>query len=294
MALFILSTMLCACDPEPRGMTITLLTPQPAQHGKTLHIIGEELGEHVPDVSGVLISGTCAPIAAWTDERIDIVVPSGVGTGVRELLVVRDDGETARASVEISAAGVPPDTAAVDTRCRFRLPGPGGGTDTGGGDAGADGTDTAPDSRPDEIPPPDIPFVDFGTDGGPIDTGVSDAGLVCPNSIGPGACNNPSDCDLILRERERIDQASFGCTLNCLGLPDATDCIAECLSDQVELSNACSVCFGLLNTCLSQNCLTQCLGGPDSPRCRACRRANCSQEFEQCSGVRDVPGTPPP
>lgn len=273
-------------------MTIIHVTPQPAQQGKTLHIFGENLGEHVADTSGVLISGTCAPISVWTSERIDVVVPADIGIGVREVLVIRDDGATARARVEISGENLVPD---AETRCRFTLPGPGGGTDTApddvlGGDTGDTG-DTLDDTR--ERDTFGIDTIDTSGDTRERDTAddgfldiATDTGTTCEIALQPGACTNRRDCELIMSlGRNEVDEVSFLCAQDCVVEPDFEGCMSDCLQVRVELGGNCIDCYTQRTECLFLNCLGECVVNPQGGPCQACNAQNCQGAFEMCSGI---------
>ena len=129
-------------------------------------------------------------------------------------------------------------------------------------DAGDPGTDAGD---------PGIDAGDPGTDAGEpmVDAGSSS-----------GACTNMADTTALASvDIGMIIQTCIGRTF---GMQPAT---SECIGMMSGLSTGCTGCFGDTVTCVTMNCLTQCLAGGSSPGCVSCRMMNCDPAFAVCSGL---------
>ena len=130
-------------------------------------------------------------------------------------------------------------------------------------DAGDPGTDAGD---------PGMDAGDPGVDAG--DPGT-DAGMMAS-----GACTNMADTTALMSvEIGMIIQTCIGRTF---GMQPAT---SECIGMMSGLSTGCTACFGDTVTCVTMNCLTQCLAGGSSPGCVSCRMMNCDPAFAVCSGL---------
>ena len=101
--------------------------------------------------------------------------------------------------------------------------------------------------------------------------------------VGDGECLNPDDEDA-LDDIDLLD-VGFDCALPCFGVPDQYFCIRDCVLGTTDLSDDCAGCMAGAVGCLTDECLLDCLGGPDSAGCIACAEEACGDDFETCSGL---------
>eukprot|EP00667_Euglena_gracilis_P015754 EG_transcript_16407 len=59
----------------------------------------------------------------------------------------------------------------------------------------------------------------------------------------------------------------------------------DCIVKQVGLSAGCAGCWAGEFSCIMMQCLGDCMGGADSPRCRRCIDAKCVPLVAQCAGL---------
>jgi hypothetical protein len=99
-----------------------------------------------------------------------------------------------------------------------------------------------------------------------------------------GACDNPADAAIIDNPDVDQDAITGECSRSCFTATAFAECVAQCVNEQVGLSEACSACYGQTAECGKNNCLMDCMGG-ESPECEACLDTNCHPSFVECAGV---------
>jgi hypothetical protein len=104
-----------------------------------------------------------------------------------------------------------------------------------------------------------------------------------------GACHNDADFAAVCATD--LVTVAATCTLRCRRAkqPDKP-CVDLCIQEVAKpaTSNACTVCYREVSTCIGDNCASACLTAPASKTCRNCRIKNgCSQGFMTCSGLPD-------
>lgn len=120
---------------------------------------------------------------------------------------------------------------------------------------------------------------DPGTDAGPVDTDGGDPGTDA-GMMASGACTNTADTTALMSVD--INAIVMTCVTRTFGAQPAT---SECIGMMSGLSAGCTACFGETVTCVTMNCLTQCIAGGGSPGCVSCRMMNCDPAFAVCSGL---------
>lgn len=248
--LLLLACGLAACDPGTPSPGVSSLSPQPVAQTRLLHVFGESFGTYVEDQSAVLISGKCAQVASWRDDRIDVVVPPGVGTGARLVQIVLADGRRVTHEVVISGEDL---EAEVETPCRFSA------GRTPEGDAGGS--------------------ADMSADGSVEPS--------CRIAVAPGMCSGDSDCGTIQGSLGLVDSILRDCAIGCVGEPDLDSCASGCFLSTLGVSGPCGTCFGEHVGCVVSNCVGFCFVDAQSRECLACQAdSGCDAQFEACSGVR--------
>jgi hypothetical protein len=110
-------------------------------------------------------------------------------------------------------------------------------------------------------------------------------GAGCDNnqctSGGGAACTNPSD-ENVKASYDLIDE-SYSCLLEMCDLLPA-GCLADCLNLNTGLGDFCALCYEEGVECLLASCQSQCLSGPETTECVACRQQYCDPAFTTCSG----------
>ncbi len=89
--LALLAPLLVACGDdgdlgEDRALTVDRLSPQTAQRGETVRLIGAGFGDVQPQRASAWVGGICTAITGWSDDAVTVVIPESAGGG--ELLVV--------------------------------------------------------------------------------------------------------------------------------------------------------------------------------------------------------------
>ena len=85
-----------------------------------------------------------------------------------------------------------------------------------------------------------------------------------------------------------LDSTVNNCGLGCVSVGDADDrafCVTECLLKETKLSCSCGACYGWHFGCVVDQCLTQCVGGPEDPGCITCMDQKCTPELNKCTGL---------
>lgn len=148
-ALFVFSLValsLLGCQPsDSKTARIDLLSPTTASQLSELDIYGTNFGDWNALTNRVLINGDCADVITWSPTHIRAVIPSGIGTGLRQLEVVLSSGQRLENSIDIQA----PDRPRAPRLCS-------GATNPVTVDPDAV-SDTNPDTNPDIPPPTDVP-----------------------------------------------------------------------------------------------------------------------------------------
>lgn len=253
---------LVACAPDASGPEIDAIAPSPAQQDNLLAITGNGFGEFVDGRSAVVIAGVCAQIGAWTDDRIDLLVPTGIGLGARNLTVFTADGRRTGLGLELDGRDLPP---------RERLPcayasGPVAGQDDM---VGVDMDDA--DTRGDATTP------------GDADIDIPPSG--CAIAVGAGACTNASDCEVLSRDLPGAETEVWTCLTQCVAEPELRACIGDCTSARASLSQGCGDCYAGLGICTVDSCLAECLADPFGALCAECQALNCNADFTACAGI---------
>eukprot|EP00414_Alexandrium_minutum_P006287 CAMPEP_0113822836 /NCGR_PEP_ID=MMETSP0328-20130328/2442_1 /TAXON_ID=39455 /ORGANISM="Alexandrium minutum" /LENGTH=159 /DNA_ID=CAMNT_0000790777 /DNA_START=94 /DNA_END=573 /DNA_ORIENTATION=- /assembly_acc=CAM_ASM_000350 len=134
---------------------------------------------------------------------------------------------------------------------------------------------------------------------------------VLPFASADGACDNANDMKIWEDSaKAQISKIQMDCILHgapgarwnetCLRAFMAEDepgkdknmgkaCVSNCVSKKVNLTKACSDCFGDLAECSYKNCAMRCLR-PDTPDCKKCGADHCTPAMVKCSGIKDLPG----
>jgi hypothetical protein len=120
---------------------------------------------------------------------------------------------------------------------------------------------------------------DPGTDAGDPGTDAGDPGTDA-GMMASGACTNAEDTAIF--STVNIDMIVESCVRTSFGAQPAT---SNCIQMMSGLSDGCTACFGDTVTCVTMNCLTQCIAGGASPGCVSCRMMNCDPAFAVCSGL---------
>jgi len=145
------------------------------------------------------------------------------------------------------------------------------GTPGGGGaDAGADGGGAAACDRPDAGETP-------------INQCLSDVDAGTPYPWLTEVQNEEGETG-----REVARAAAGDCGLSCLSNACPDTCAIRCMVDikGVELTDACSDCYGRIVLCTVGNCLPSCINDPQAKICKDCQREKgCTAAFESCSGL---------
>jgi len=138
---------------------------------------------------------------------------------------------------------------------------------TDAGETTTDAGETTSDAGPVEV------------DAGPV---AIDAGPTTPDAGGGGggACTNAAD--MMALARADINAVITSCVQTSFGAEPAT---SNCIQMMTGLSDGCTMCFGGSVSCVTMNCLAQCLANPMAPACTTCRMTNCDPEFVACSGL---------
>ena len=102
-----------------------------------------------------------------------------------------------------------------------------------------------------------------------------------PPPGGKGDCDNAEDIALINAVLDTLADTMRKCALDCLG---EEVCATDCVRKELEVSKACSACFGANIKCTMKKCALQCID-PESDKCLKCQEDNCNEDFEDCAGL---------
>ncbi|MEL6179992.1 MAG: IPT/TIG domain-containing protein [Myxococcota bacterium] len=85
----------CVDDDLGSGRTLAIdrISPNQAQQGEQVRVLGRGFGDARPEQASVWIGGVCTAITGWSDSAITAVVPQGAGLGER-IIVVSAEGRT--------------------------------------------------------------------------------------------------------------------------------------------------------------------------------------------------------
>ena len=114
----------------------------------------------------------------------------------------------------------------------------------------------------------------------PEDTGEQNDVLF--DLAGDGACLNTSDLSA-LETAPDIEATIGGCVAPCMLEGEA--CYTTCVKDALGLTDPCAACFGAVMQCTATNCMIPCGLDSGGEACTTCRDDNCSEAFEECSGL---------
>lgn len=108
LLILLVGCLATACTPdEALTPRISTVSPAAVTQDAVLTLYGEHFGALEPGQSQVFVNGVCSEIGAWESDRIQLRVPTGIGTGLKTLVVRTASGATARASVTLSGAHRP-------------------------------------------------------------------------------------------------------------------------------------------------------------------------------------------
>ncbi|MBT6491426.1 MAG: hypothetical protein HOK97_16775 [Deltaproteobacteria bacterium] len=119
------------------------------------------------------------------------------------------------------------------------------------------------------------------------DTQTSDETGTTPSEDGstndetPGACTNATDMALV--DSGAVDAEANRCGPGCI--LNGAQCTIDCITEAIDLSEACAGCYAEMMSCSASNCAMACFADSESAACRTCVEESCGPQFEDCSGV---------
>jgi hypothetical protein len=112
------------------------------------------------------------------------------------------------------------------------------------------------------------------------------AGKYLCDPTGAAACQNPSDCPIIVDPA--AEEAAKQCGIGCVTSLNPA-CAQDCILAETALSQACTGCLDAFFNCLIAQCLGPCVSGTaeDCAECGRTRpaRNSCSAQWYACSGT---------
>jgi hypothetical protein len=101
---------------------------------------------------------------------------------------------------------------------------------------------------------------------------------------GDGACENETDCPKVVSGEAR--ESAQICGVSCLESDDQGTCTVGCIVGDVQITQACAVCYATLVGCAAQYCLGTCGADPAGAECVQCQiDSGCRDGFDACSGL---------
>jgi hypothetical protein len=98
-----------------------------------------------------------------------------------------------------------------------------------------------------------------------------------------GGCTTEQDASVLATVD--IGAVVGDCAPGCLLADDKATCGSDCISENTNLTDACSACFGGTVACTFDNCTFEC-GFGSAEACTTCQgEAGCFEQFEACAGV---------
>lgn len=86
-----------------------------------------------------------------------------------------------------------------------------------------------------------------------------------------------------------VQELSQDCAFDCVLASDQEQCVIDCMSAQLELSELCLQCNAVQVGCVLDNCALACIF-PNSQACQNCIEQNCLPDYFVCIGDDDVDG----
>jgi hypothetical protein len=107
-------------------------------------------------------------------------------------------------------------------------------------------------------------------------------------SISAQNCSQ-EELEYLAANAELVQSLSQDCAFDCVLSNDQNQCIVNCLSQQLNISNACLSCNATQVECVLDNCALACLF-PNSQACLNCIESNCMPDYFACIGDNDMDG----
>lgn len=145
--------------------------------------------------------------------------------------------------------------------------------DTEPADTDAPDTDVVDPPDTDDTVPPDTDDSES-----PVDTDPP------PDTDDAGACVGAADVAALAAVVDTIDDVTQACTFQCIRASRPARCVSTCIQGDVGLSAGCADCFGQISTCITSNCLLDCIDAT-SAACATCRQTKCEPAFLTCAGI---------
>jgi hypothetical protein len=96
-----------------------------------------------------------------------------------------------------------------------------------------------------------------------------------------GACT--SETDMALINSGAVDAEANRCGPGCI--LNGTQCTIDCMTETIDISDACATCYAEMMSCSASNCAMACFADSESATCRTCVEESCGPQFEECSGI---------
>ena len=95
--------------------------------------------------------------------------------------------------------------------------------------------------------------------------------------------------DYLAENASLVQELSQDCAFDCAFAADQNQCLIDCLSQQLALSEDCLQCNSNQIQCVLGNCALACLF-PNSEACQNCIESNCLPPYFTCIGDEDQDG----
>jgi len=112
---------------------------------------------------------------------------------------------------------------------------------------------------------------------------VKSMDIISASSSDTGKCMDTADQSIISKLTiKAINKDVSECAVQSMGDVDDT---TQCLHEKTQLSTECCACYGTDVGCMSENCITKCMGKETSTDCLNCHAEYCLKELNQCTGM---------
>ena len=94
----------------------------------------------------------------------------------------------------------------------------------------------------------------------------------------------PEEVAYLAENQALLAEVSQGCAFSCIFSFNQDQCLLDCLSQDILVSEGCLACSVAQINCVTDNCALQCINA-NSQACQDCIEQNCMPNYFECIGA---------
>lgn len=107
--------------------------------------------------------------------------------------------------------------------------------------------------------------------------------LLLPFSLAAQNCTE-EEVAYLAANQELLQEVSQSCAISCIFSFNQDQCILDCLSQDIMVSEGCLACSVDQINCVTSSCAFQCINA-ESQACQDCIEQNCMPDYFECIGA---------